>query len=589
MATLAGRYLVYTERLKVSLSNRRQGRQSQPWSDYLKEQSDEQVIASMLSYSPLNIKRMLNREETPTVPEILSQPWHDTKDIVVYGKFIYDSTLSDPTTGLHFMYTGSATGRGGGRRRKYSHDHPSTAELGTLKCSLVTGPPPLKAHFFTMLRIPRCMLRTEQEVYRAYQSAILAESIYSDFFGVYAQSVHKTLRMECVYGDPDEVFSWYGACTHLCLLEGMRKPPTHIPDQYGSEAVMSKWLNKGTVSTDVSSTTLSPDASSSFSLNTPAATSQTNSVLIMDLDMDADEEDAEGELNDRHEEASDEDDEDEEEDEDDDEEEEGLDAADLAEDVDEEAASLIDHLELSQARTRPLKLHATGKESTIAERNRRAYRNWIARMTPAQKQALKVARKLSSRRWRLANADRINSPTYQANQREYNREYRAREGNREKHNAREKAALAEKKKSPKDYRAWRDRKTEKDRASRHIREPFKTKEAGCRILNQYTNLLSDRCCKAAKKVNLALKNDPGNYDNRVVEWLLRYHERHRENLRNNVKSHRSVPPPVFARIAAAHENEGTEGAIALLNQGRNRDIVLQVFARFSIAKKTKKS
>ncbi|KAL2818207.1 hypothetical protein BDW59DRAFT_165651 [Aspergillus cavernicola] len=73
-------------------------------------------------------------------------------------------------------------------------------------------------------------------------------------------TVDVNVKRTCAFGNPDEVFSWYGACSHFCMLEGIRKPTStgKVQRQSQNENFMDTWLNGRPKSSKPPTTTLRP-------------------------------------------------------------------------------------------------------------------------------------------------------------------------------------------------------------------------------------------------------------------------------------------------------------------------------------------
>jgi hypothetical protein len=63
---------------------------------------------------------------------------------------------------------------------------------------------------------------SEKDFVEARQLYLAAEAVYAQVLGAYYQYLKDPNLHESAYGDSRDVFSWYGACRHLCLLEGIR-------------------------------------------------------------------------------------------------------------------------------------------------------------------------------------------------------------------------------------------------------------------------------------------------------------------------------------------------------------------------------
>lgn len=122
----------------------------------------------------------------------------------------------------HFTYIGSATNRNGGlAARKYTHDNPSKQERKSFNSHLVHGDIKRTSKFSVLFSIPTSGLKNDEFI-TIRQISIVAEAIYANIFGAYSDHVKDQSLYQTVYGDSRQVFSWRGACSHFCLLEGVR-------------------------------------------------------------------------------------------------------------------------------------------------------------------------------------------------------------------------------------------------------------------------------------------------------------------------------------------------------------------------------
>ena len=90
---------------------------------------------------------------------------------------------------------------------------------------ILAGPPSRSAEFVTLFRMPWGPDASEDATFtRVY--CLLAETIFSIMIGAHSNRAGQDVRDACVYGNPEEIFTSYGACSHFCMLESQRNNVT---------------------------------------------------------------------------------------------------------------------------------------------------------------------------------------------------------------------------------------------------------------------------------------------------------------------------------------------------------------------------
>ncbi|KAL3477915.1 hypothetical protein BJX99DRAFT_257075 [Aspergillus californicus] len=209
--------LAFTTRLSMIISMIRDLPAAQKHIQFLKDLEDDDILSLIIAGTPEPVRKALNQETGLKFEDLQQLSWDDTQDPGIYAKLIYNPV--DTNTKLHFVYVGSATGQKGLRGRKASHESPSYRKRDSINTRLAIN---RRQKFITLYRLDRPATKGE-DLYVNRQVCFLAEAIFASFLGAYATSVLQKTP-SCPYGDPSEVFTWYGACSHYCLNEGIRVP-----------------------------------------------------------------------------------------------------------------------------------------------------------------------------------------------------------------------------------------------------------------------------------------------------------------------------------------------------------------------------
>lgn len=97
----------------------------------------------------------------------------------------------------------------------------TTAHPSKRKSRLIHGDVNRTSKFGVQFSVPTSGLKSK-EVVAIRQLSMVAEAVYADILGVYSDHVKDKSLYQTVYGDSPKAFSWHRACSHFCLLEGVR-------------------------------------------------------------------------------------------------------------------------------------------------------------------------------------------------------------------------------------------------------------------------------------------------------------------------------------------------------------------------------
>lgn len=406
--------------------------------------------------------------------------------------------------------------------------------------------------------------------------------IYS---GVYSDNVKDKSLHQTVYGDSRKVFSWRGACSHFCLLEGVRGLKSIAIKGQRLIDAMFKYMKLVTDEANETATMLvdgSSEPTVVTSVSSPAEVVHSNdddddheqtlfedALLIRHNSNDeagpaADDKSSMkvrsrnvvGQSDDLCDiggpqaikyghEKEDSDDPNEIEDSDD-----PCDIDDPQTIGDPDDVDQIEIAALPQAQPKSF----TGIEDpTITEKRLRdkqqhaKYVRSIEKMTREQKEALRQYRRVTSRDWRARHAERIKSDEYRLKMREYIDKHRKENTGRRR--ILDKANWDRKTEEEKQQTRDKKKITNKRYRDKHRKTPAKPEKA--RTLKEQAKMLAGRAQKAAKKVDAALESGDVKCDALLLVFMGRYFERHEMNIRTGRNPRGFTPPEIFFEIIEA--------------------------------------
>ncbi|OJJ05486.1 hypothetical protein ASPVEDRAFT_894330 [Aspergillus versicolor CBS 583.65] len=137
------------------------------------------ILNTLHIYTPDNIRELLDRDDHPSFQDLVALDW---TSLTLY--------ILDP------------------QQTEMEDYQPEDIHM-------TTHPSRSKSH-----SIPILFMETLNGL--ANSMSIVAEAVYADIFGAYSDHIKDKSLHQTVYGDSRKVFSWHGACSHFCLLEGVR-------------------------------------------------------------------------------------------------------------------------------------------------------------------------------------------------------------------------------------------------------------------------------------------------------------------------------------------------------------------------------
>ncbi|CEN60042.1 hypothetical protein ASPCAL02483 [Aspergillus calidoustus] len=674
-------YPAFSYRVTTAFEIVKERRTSPVMHEFLKQ--TDLILSALHMCTPDDVRELLNQENPPSFEDLVGLKWENTSRVGVYSKAVFEiDALGKPRLDKpHFEYVGSATRKHGGlEARKYTHDHPSEKEKKSFHSYLVHGKVKRSRKFGVLFSVPTHGL-TDQEFVAIRQICIVAEAVFAQILGVYSEHVTDSSLHGSVYGNAREVFSWYGACSHFCLLEGVRglkkktlnsqplidamfkymkavtdegqdsdttlvdsssevtvvtsaTSPIHIAysndhnNELGLSKPMSLFKNGAGDHDGITSDTNDSSPSTPTTLQEPLAPSQHpemicppvstqgsqgNADSLMEVDVldDVDYIDGPDDADSSME----------------------PDTVDYIDDSDDgdnwedaDNTNEIDEIEIAALPGTQTKSFSGIEDPVITAKRHKAkqqhatYMRWIQNMTAEQKDALREFRKLTSRNWRAANFERVNSDEYRARNRMSLKKHRAAYPGRRK--IKEQAAWARKTEEEKERvramkRIINNRSRIKMATLREALAEGKTQseakalaEAAVKALDEAevkipprpkgrskrksTSIsegiprearpvkdemkwMRQKICRAAQKASKAWKSDAIECNSLLLVWIALYVERHELTLSLGKRS-KCNPPDVFFDIAKAKKDHGEIEALKILAEHTNRDIATSLLS-----------
>ncbi|KAL4880082.1 hypothetical protein BJY04DRAFT_86489 [Aspergillus karnatakaensis] len=214
----------YHQRLDRTLKSIRAHKQTAHFKEFFQKTSNAEISDMMVRYTSPSVLQLLSRDNIPTFAEFAALPWNETANMGVYAKLAYEGSITNATDNAHFLYVGSATDRKGGlAKRRKDHLNPTGKAKDAYYMRIVHGPPVVRnQQMITLFQLDRQLDSSEEDIIRARTMCMLAEAVYTSWLGGYRSTAQWSLRAACPYGNPGDIFTWLGVCSHLAIHEGLR-------------------------------------------------------------------------------------------------------------------------------------------------------------------------------------------------------------------------------------------------------------------------------------------------------------------------------------------------------------------------------